>query len=79
MKVFICDECPCKNTDIEGGESCNLGSGILKFYNPGEGSLTISKNCELVELTTKTDTYTPDTREFSNISRIEDFDSLWNA
>ena len=53
MKLVNCDNCPCKNSDIENGSECNLGYDIEytnKFsINPNKW-FTVSRNCRLVEI-----------------------------
>lgn len=51
-KVFSCEDCPCANSDMETGETCNLGETILNGYISNK-FISYSNNCILEKIVLK--------------------------
>jgi hypothetical protein len=49
QEYFDCSDCPCKNTDYEYGDSCNLGCDVTYVWNMCDRRLIAgSLNCTLI-------------------------------
>lgn len=59
IKWRVCNSCPCLNTDIENGSSCNL-EYESESYETSKDWLELSPNCKLESIKHSGKVFTPE-------------------